>query len=148
MAEFIDEAASNEMADRFLDRVVDSGVVFWLTSASGAAQSESTRFVDADDTPLPVLLFFSDAAYARAVQGAHYTKYEVAQMPLFDFLYRWLPGMSGDGVAAGLNWRADLCGPERDPLKLREAIDYLLPAHVRSAHDEQCRRLHGQARGH
>ena len=97
--------------------------------------------MDEDDELLPVLLFFSDAAYARAVQRAQYPSHEVEQMSLFDFLFRWLPGMSADGVAAGLSWRADPCGPERDPLKTRETIDALLPDEVRRAFEERCRQL-------
>jgi hypothetical protein len=130
----IDEATSNEMAERFARRVAETGVVHWLKSARGCAQSTSNDYVGDDDAPLPVLLFFSDAAYARAVQKAHYAEYEVAEMDLFDLLYRWLPGMAKDGVAAGVNWRADLCGPEREPSKLRSAIDEMLPAETRAAH--------------
>ena len=52
-------------------------------------------------------------------------------MALFDFLFRWLPGMSGDGVMAGPNWNHELVGLELDPFELREQIDAALsPAQV------------------
>jgi hypothetical protein len=137
MAEFIDEATSSEMAERFVRRVAEAGVVYLLKTSNGYAQSESNDLTDDEGEPRSVLLFFSDAGYARAVQRAQYPDYEVAQMPLFDFLYRWLAGMSGEGVVAGVNWRADLCGPERDPLELCGAIEEALPPEVRAAHRER-----------
>jgi hypothetical protein len=141
MADFIDEATSNEMAERFVRRVAEGEAVYWLKTSSGCAQSESNRYTDDEGEPRPVLLFFSDAAYARAVQQAQYPAYHLAQMDLFDFLYRWLAGMTHDGVVAGVNWRADLCGPERDPFELCGAIEEALPLEVRAAYRER----HGRA---
>jgi hypothetical protein len=137
MADFIDETTSNEMAERFVRRVAEAGVVYWLRTSDGCAQSESNDQTDDEGEPRPVLLFFSDAGYARVVQKAQYPAYEVAQMTLFEFLDRWLAGMSADGAIAGLNWRADLCGPERDPFELCGAIERALPPEVRAAHKEQ-----------
>ncbi|MDB6132703.1 MAG: hypothetical protein JWM59_946 [Verrucomicrobiales bacterium] len=36
-------------------------------------------------------------------------------MDLFDFWFRWLPGISGDGILAGTNWDGELRGVECDP---------------------------------
>jgi hypothetical protein len=137
MPDFIDQATSNEMAERFVRRVAEAEGVYWLRTSNGCAQSESNHYTDGEGEPRPVLLFFSDAAYARAVQKAQYPDYEVAQMDLFDFLYRWLAGMTRDGVIAGVNWRADLCGPERDPFELCGAIEEAIPPEVRAAHQER-----------
>ncbi|MCW8877448.1 MAG: DUF2750 domain-containing protein [Kangiellaceae bacterium] len=38
----------------------------------------------------------------------------MCSMSLFDF-FRWLAGMSDDGIAAGTNWTGDLVGLECDP---------------------------------
>jgi Protein of unknown function (DUF2750) len=141
MADFIDEATSNEMAERFVRRVAEAEAVYWLRTSNGCAQSESSHYSDDEGEPRPVLLFFSDAAYARAVQKTQYPDHELAQMALFDFLYRCLAGMSRDRVVAGLNWRADLCGPERDPFELCGAIEEALPPEVRTAHQERRRRV-------
>lgn len=58
-------------------------------------------------------------------------------MTLFDFLFRWLPGMSGDGVLAGPNWNQDLIGLEIDPFALRESIDSALSPEQMAAHQVQ-----------
>lgn len=137
MADFIDEATSNAMAERFVRRIAEGEAVYWLKAPDGCAQSESNHHTDDEGEPRPVLLFFSDAAYARAVQQAQYPAYDVAQMHLFDFLYRWLAGMTRDGLVAGVNWRADLCGPERDPFELCGAVEAALPPDVRAAYDER-----------
>ncbi len=136
---FIDTVTSDEMAERFVKRVAEGSSVFWLRSKDGAATSESNELVDPDGNARVILLFFSDAAYARSVQQSEYRDHEVAELALFDFLFRWLPGMTADGVLAGLNWRADLCGPEREPFDLRTAIEQRLPAEVRAAHAERYR---------
>lgn len=44
-------------------------------------------------------------------------------MSLFDFLFRWLVGMSDDGVAAGTNWIGDLVGLEFDPQDLKDGVE-------------------------
>jgi hypothetical protein len=65
-------------------------------------------------------------------------------MPLFDFMYRWLPGMSGDGVLAGPNWIGDLIGLELDPFQFREAIESAMsPEHV-----ERHERMYQDMTGH
>jgi hypothetical protein len=62
-------------------------------------------------------------------------------MSLFDFLFRWLPGMSGDGVLAGPNWNQDLVGLELDPFELRESIELALSSEQTEAHMIQYRSL-------
>ncbi len=64
-------------------------------------------------------------------------------MSLFDFLFRWLPGMSGDGVLAGPNWNHDLVGVELDPYELRVQIDAALTPKQAAAHKAMCKKLTG-----
>lgn len=117
---------------RFVRRVAESEVVWYLTSDSGTAWCESNAEDDQDE-PGTVLLFFSDEPYAKRVQR-HFPEHIVKKMPLFDFLFRWLPGMSGDGALVGPNWNGDLVGLELDPYKLRVEIIDVLSAEQRSAH--------------
>lgn len=147
MAAFIDEATANEIADRFLDAIAASGFVYWLSSKKGSAASESTRFV-VDGVALPILPFFSHPALARAVQEAHYPEHDVQQMSLFDFLYRWLPQMGRDRVAAGLDWRRDLCGPERDPAKVLDAVEFRLTSEMREKLTKERARADARTRTH
>jgi hypothetical protein len=108
-------------ADRFITRIVGSEVVWYLRSKHGRASCESN---DSDeDEPLTVLLFFSDEAYARRVKKQHFPDHEIDRIGLFDFLYRWLPGMTGDGVLAGPNWTGDLVGLEMQAYPLRDKIE-------------------------
>lgn len=127
--------------DWFVSRVALTETVWYLRSDQGTAFCESNEFTTDADDPATVLLFFSDEAYARRCQKACFEDYAVESMPLFDFLFRWLPGMSGDGVIAGPNWNQELVGLELDPFELREQIDAVLSPAQLEAHAESCRRL-------
>lgn len=121
---------------RFVQQVSHTEIVWYLKSESGTAWCDSNE-ESSEGEPLAVLLFFSDKAYARRCQNAHYSDHEVCCMTLFDFLFRWLPGMSGDGVLAGPNWNQDLIGLEIDPFELRESIDSALSPEQLAAHQVQ-----------
>jgi hypothetical protein len=112
-------------ADRFVRRVVKSEIVWYLSSDVGVAYCESNDD-ESGDEPAAVLLFFSDEAYARRAQTRQFSDHEVTSMSLFDFLYRWLPGMTGDGVLAGPNWSGDLIGLEVQAFPVRERIDRIM----------------------
>src|SRR5580765_3449386 len=93
-----DTATCMENHKRFVSRIVESGTVWGLKGDRGWAFAESNDCAD-----VSVLLFWSDEAYARRAQQ-EIPGHAPAQISLFDFLFRWLPGMSGDGVLAGTNW--------------------------------------------
>lgn len=87
----------------------------------------------ATDLPRDVYLFFSDRAYARAVLRETWPDsphFEARSIALFDFLYRWLPGMARDGHLVGTNWTGDLIGLEHEPKNVQAAIVEKLPADV------------------
>ena len=114
----IDGASADASKRRFIRRVSASQTVFHLCSNEGVANAISNT-----DEGSVVLMFWSDAAYARRVQANGFDSYEIETIDLFDFLFRWLPGMTGDGVLAGLNWDHELRGRECDPFELREEIE-------------------------
>ena len=64
---------------------------------------------------------------------------------MFDFLYRWLPGMTGDGVLAGVNWNGDLCGDGVDPFELRNEIEEHMSSRLREEYEENHNRMTGEA---
>ncbi len=109
--------------DRFIGRVVESEAIWYLASENGTAFCESNTEEDEDEEPSTVLLFFSDAAYARRAQSQHFAGYQVTRMDLFDFLHRWLPGMTDDRILAGPNWSADLVGLEIPAYPLRKQLE-------------------------
>jgi hypothetical protein len=90
-----DSATCQENHARFVERVAASQQVWGLKGPNGWANAESNEPENAD-----VLLFWSDERYATRAQ-ADYPDHTPTPITLFDFLFRWLPGMSGDGVLAG-----------------------------------------------
>lgn len=115
-------ADSDADAERFVQRVADHDEVWALRGPRGIAFCGSLEYDDADGDASPVLLFFSDRAYAARVQRAHFADHVPEAITLFDFMYRWLPGLSGDAALAGPNWTAGLTGCEVDPFELRGRI--------------------------
>jgi hypothetical protein len=112
-----DTATCQANYSRFLDRTIASGEAWILSGSAGVAFCESN-----DDEQISVILFFSDAAYARRAQR-NFPGYEPKRIDLFDLIYRWLPGMSGDGVLAEPNWTGDLVGLEIDSLTMRQTLE-------------------------
>lgn len=103
--------------ERFVSRVAESEVVWALQAPTGIAVCPSN-----DDEERQVLMFWSDRGYASRVKQNHFAEYEPVEISLFDFLFRWLSGMEGDGVLAGTNWNGDLAGHEIAPGELRDQL--------------------------
>jgi len=114
----LDSATVENNFNRFLKRIVESETVYYLANEDGVANSVSN---DYEETV--VLMFWSDRAYAKRAKQCFDEHFDEAEMELFEFLYRWLPGMSGDNVLAGPNWSSELVGKEIDPFELRELIE-------------------------
>ena len=112
-----DSATIQANHERFVSRVVASEVVWGLHAPSGFAVCPSN-----EDEERNVLMFWSDHGYASRVKQNHFPEYEPVEVSLFDFLFRWLPGMDGDGVLAGTNWNADLAGRETEPNELKDQL--------------------------
>lgn len=135
-----DTATCTENHKRLVSRILKSRTVWGLKGHSGWAVAES------NDTPeFSVLLFWSDEAYARRAQQ-EFPGYTPIEISLFDFLFRWLPGMSGDGVLAGTNWTGDLVGLEKDPYELRIEIEADLPPEVAAEYKAKCESARKQKR--
>ena len=125
---------------RFVKRSVKNEVVWLLESPDGIANSTSH-----DEQETEILMFWSDKAYAVRVKNGSYSEYYADYTPrdiqLFDFLYRWLPGMSGDNVLAGTNWNQGLVGTEIDPFELREEIEKAMQPEQRAAYEAKYNNL-------
>jgi hypothetical protein len=101
---------------RFIAEAVEGEQVWGLATADGFLACESDESEDR-----AVLPFWSDAEEAGAAQPEVESS-EVDFVALFDFLFRWLPGMEDDDVLAGTNWTAALEGKEVEPLSLQDEI--------------------------
>lgn len=117
-----DAAQIERHFQRFLSEITENEIVFYLSNAEGTANSVSN-----DDEEVVILMFWSHRALAARANTGFTDDYDVTEMTLFDFLYRWLPGMSTDGLLAGPEWNRDLAGREIDPFELREEIENRLP---------------------
>ena len=124
-----DRADSQADHRRFIERTVASEAVWLLRGERGVA------YCNSNDAPeRHVLMFWSDRAYASRAGTAHFPGYEVSTVDLFDFLFRWLPGMSGDGVLVGTNWTGTLTGLEVEPTALQDEILGVLSPEKRAAY--------------
>jgi hypothetical protein len=101
---------------RFIAKVIEDGLVWGLSTDDGFLACESAQEEDR-----AVLPFWSDGAAAREVQ-TEFEGSEADSVELFDFLFRWLPGMADDDVLAGTNWTSALEGKEIDPIVLQDEI--------------------------
>jgi len=121
----LDSATVESNFQRFIDNVIENESVFYLGNEDGVANSISN-----EDEEAVILMFWSDRAYATRAMKCFNEHYDEIEMDLFDFLYRWLPGMSGDGVLAGPNWNGELVGREIDPFDLRDEIEEKMPSEL------------------
>src|SRR6478672_5625330 len=104
-----DEETDEEAHARFVAEVVEGEHVWGLSTQDGFLACESD---EAEERA--VLPFWSDADEARAAQSEVESS-EVDSIALFDFLFRWLPGMEDDDVLVGTNWTETLEGKEIEP---------------------------------
>ena len=132
----LDSATVENNFQRFIDRIIENESVFYLASEDGVANSVSN-----EDEETPILMFWSDRAYATRAKNCFDEVFNEVKMDLFDFLYRWLPGMSGDGVLAGPNWNGDLVGKEIDPFELRELIEGRMPSDLVNKYEQKYHEL-------
>ena len=136
MVRLLDRATCDESHDRFIRRVIESEIVWYLNHPDGVANSCSN-----EDDETTILMFWSDQAYARRARKNGFEDYEEKSMDLFDFLFRWLSGMSSDGVLAGTNWTGDLIGVEINAYELRKEIESRMPEKIKQKHLQHYKEL-------
>jgi hypothetical protein len=131
----LDAATTRENHDRFVRRAIAHETVWTVMGESGPLISQSNAELEEDDgaEPRDVYLFFSDEPYAkRALQETwpDVPGGTTKAIPLFDLIFRWLPGMARDGHLAGTNWTGDLIGLEIEPAELQAELLANLPAEL------------------
>jgi len=107
---------------RFIERAIRAESVWALKGEDGFAWCESNDHEGQD-----VIMFWSDRAYAERARKSEFLEFTPIEISLFDFLFRWLPGMSKDKVLAGANWTGQLIGIENDPNELQGQIINYMP---------------------
>ena len=136
-ARFLDAAATQESHERFIRRAVEHQAVWTVWGETGPLVAESQESDDeADqDEARDVYLFFSDEVLARRALRQSWSDMpgaSVREIPLFDLIYRWLPGMHQDDHLAGTNWTGDLIGREVEPADLQSELEEHLPEEVQA----------------
>lgn len=104
--------------ERFIRRVLESLQVWALGSDEEGARCAS------HDSDRPVMLFWSDEAYARQHirQQWGWQGFRPHLVELEDFLVAWLPGLQQDGMLVGLNYNSDLAGLELEPMEVHKEL--------------------------
>lgn len=125
---FQNQETSEINHSRFVRRAIEQEEVWYLLHPEGGAATS----VSMDDRETVVLLFWSDRAHAARAKAESFPNFEETSLDLFEFLFRWLPGMTGDHVLAGTNWTQDLIGLEKDPRELHEEMNNQMPAELRT----------------
>jgi len=143
------EADVQESHQRFLSRAVEHQSVWtvWGNSGPLIVESNSEPDKEADDNevaPRGVYLFFSDEAYARRALRESWHDVPICStrnISLFDFLFRWLPGLHRDRHLAGTNWTGDLIGLEVEPEDLKAQLLDRLPSDLVIQFRDQFRQI-------
>lgn len=132
----LDSATARENHERFVRRAIVHETVWTVWGQSGPLVSESNADLEQDDARgREVYLFFSDEAYAKRALRETWPDLPAGStkaIPLFDLLYRWLPGMARDGHLAGTNWTGDLIGIEIEPAALQTELLDNIPEVLRT----------------
>ncbi len=112
--------------------MIEHELIWGLDQGNGFAWCESHGDVHAS-----VILFWSDEAYAKRAMKTGFDDCVLRSITLFDFLFRWLPGMEADGALAGCNWTEDLAGIESQASDLQaELATAMLDEMIQKYQDE------------
>lgn len=86
-------------ADAFVSEALDGARVWGIRDGAGFPTATNAS----GETAMP---FWSSEKRARSVIGTvpAYRGFEPAPIPLAEFVDRWLPGLTRDGLRCGLNW--------------------------------------------
>ncbi|MDD1780363.1 DUF2750 domain-containing protein [Enterovibrio sp. ZSDZ35] len=113
-----DQATSNKNYERFLARVSESLSIWGLQHPDGGwAICRSNQYESTS-----VYVFWSDEAYANRVAVGEWSDYQPTKIHLDSFIGNWLKGLHSDGHLVGLNWDANLCGQEKEPIDVAKAL--------------------------
>jgi len=110
-----------ESRQRFIARAIEQEVIWFLEQDESAAYAESSQ-----DEEAVVLLFWSDRADAKRARKTQFKEYEVAEISLLEFIFKWLSGMAEDEVLVGANWTVG--APAGVELEAEQLQDDLLEA--------------------
>ena len=97
----------------FIQPVLENSQVWGLKGEDGWCICDSIEFEETDVMP-----FFTSKAEAAKLCNAEWQAYTPESINLEEFIEDWLPGMHEDNVMVGIQWNADLEGPELEPAEI------------------------------
>lgn len=117
-----DTADIQRKHEKFIKTICETGVVYGLENEEGFATSFSNEYEDEEGEPIEMICFWSEKAYAAACAKDDWSGFNVAEMPLAEFIENWCVGMHNDELLAGTEFDSNLFGAETEPLVILHQI--------------------------
>jgi len=102
----------------FIKKVSESEIVYGLKSKNGFATSSSTQFEDENGNSIGMICFWAEKVRAKSCAKDEWRKYNVTEIPLYEFMENWCVGMANDRLLIGTQFDQNLFGHEIEPLDL------------------------------
>lgn len=102
----------------FVKKIVATKTVYSLENEEGFATSYSNEYEHEDGEPVEIICFWSEKAYAETCAKDVWEGYNLAELPLEDFIENWCSGMYEDNLLVGTEFDSNMFGQETEPLEL------------------------------
>ncbi|MFL0796247.1 MAG: DUF2750 domain-containing protein [Cellvibrionaceae bacterium] len=113
---------TEENYDRFIAEAMDTGLV-WALNEKGQEEGSFALCPSEVHKSSDVMPFWSAQEFAEVHCVDEWAVYEPIAIDFGEFMEDWLDGLHEDGVLIGINWNADMEGPEVEPLDLASDIE-------------------------
>ncbi|WP_116787276.1 DUF2750 domain-containing protein [Flavobacterium psychrotrophum] len=104
--------------EKFIKTICETGIVYGLENEEGFATSYSNEYENEDGEPVEVICFWSEKAYANDCIKEDWSTFNIAEIPLADFIENWCIGMHNDELLAGTDFDSNMFGTETEPLAI------------------------------
>ena len=118
--------------ETFLQAVINNEELYVLQGEDGLACQSAM----ADENTMCVLIW-GCALTAEDQCSEDVDNLRVDTVALYDFLFRWLPNMDGDGVICSINWHEEEGGLEVGPAALKEHLMSVLPEDIQQRYRQR-----------
>ncbi|WP_299884343.1 DUF2750 domain-containing protein [uncultured Lacinutrix sp.] len=102
----------------FLRTVCETEIVYALKNKKGYATSSSVHYDDEDGEPIKIICFWAEKVRAKSCIKKGWKKYQIAEIPLSEFIENWCIGIENDGLLIGTQFDQNMFGYEAEPLEL------------------------------
>ena len=113
-----DSIVTEKRHKRFIQTICESGIVYGLKSNEGFATSSSVHYEDDEGNPIKIICFWAEKALAKSCIKDNWSKYNISEIQILDFIEIWCIGMEDDGLIVGTQFDQNMFGFEAEPLEL------------------------------